>query len=205
MKAHAVVLGAGAGRRFGGGKLLATYDGRPLVAWAVEAALRSPVNAVTVVVAPGGEAITQAARAAAAAYGEEHRLSVTVAHDAEEGMGASLRAGVAAAPADAAVVVFLGDMPRIDAAVVKRLLAALEGGSLAATPVLGERRGHPAVFAPALREQLLKVGGDAGARDVLAGLGERLVLVPVDDEGVLFDVDTREDLAGSGADVSRGS
>jgi molybdenum cofactor cytidylyltransferase len=60
--------------------------------------------------------------------------------------------------------------------------------------VFGGRRGNPVLLSSALFPQLLALTGDAGARGVLQGLGDRLALVESPDDGVLFDVDEPGDL-----------
>ncbi len=95
--------------------------------------------------------------------------------------------------ADGAVI-FLGDMPCIPQGIVHDLLLALEPESLAAAPCFENRRGHPVLVRRDLFPALLDLAGDSGAKIVLDGLGDRLVLVPVKDGGVLFDVDVVGDL-----------
>ena len=56
------------------------------------------------------------------------------------------------------------------------------------------RRGHPVAISSALFPGLMKLDGDRGAAQVLAGLGDGLALIETADPGVLYDVDTREDL-----------
>lgn len=197
MTAQAVILAAGAGRRFGGAKLQAEFRGRPLLAWSLQSALAAPVAGVTLVLAPGSE-LGALAHDVHAAYRAAPPLGIVTAERAEEGMGASLCAGVASLPPDCAVLVFLADMPNVPTAIAGRLLDALDGGRDAAAPVYAGRRGHPVAFAPVLRSALLGLTGDSGARQVLAGLGARVALMETDDEGVLFDVDTREHLARGG-------
>jgi molybdenum cofactor cytidylyltransferase len=194
VSAHALLLAAGAGRRFGGGKLLAPWRGRPLATWALEAALRAPVVGVTVVVAPGGEELQAVLRAAHAAVADAPPLRVVTAEDAAEGMGASLRAGVGAIPPGVAILLFLADMPAVPPGLAGELLRTLEAGALAAAPVCEDRRGHPVALAGSLRPALLALGGDSGAREVLRSLNDRLRLVDTPDRGVLFDVDTPQDL-----------
>ena len=186
---EAVVLAAGSGSRFGGGKLLAAWNAGVLLEGALAAALAAPVRSVTVVVGADAEAV------AAAARGFDARVLVVHAADHAEGMGASLRTGIASLPADAAgAFVFLGDMPRAPHAVMQPMADALRAGALAAAPVFGGRRGNPVLLSSALFPQLLALTGDAGARGVLQGLGDRLALVESPDDGVLFDVDEPGDL-----------
>jgi molybdenum cofactor cytidylyltransferase len=198
---EAIVLAAGAGRRFaehaGGRKLLAPFLGRPLIAGALDAALDAPARRV-IVVTDGDPALAEIARERAAARGRAGDLRVIVAVDAAEGMGASLRAGAAALSAEATgVFVFLGDMPRVPAGLAQRLADALTPGVDAAAPQFAGRRGHPVLFGPACFAGLRALAGDVGARAVLAAMPGRLALVDSPDAGVLFDVDRPEDLAWS--------
>ena len=192
---EAIVLAAGAGTRFGGGKLLAPYGDGVLLEGALRAAFAAPVRGVTVVTGSDPSRVGAAVMAYARQAGQYERLRIVHAVDHAEGMGASLRHGAAALPADTeAVFVFLGDMPRIPVSVLELLAQAVRDGAPAAAATFGGKRGHPAVIGAALIPQLLTLQGDAGARAVLQGLGDQLVLVQASDDGVLFDVDKPADL-----------
>src|SRR5215469_6603051 len=125
----------------GPNKLLAEIGGKPLVRIAVEQALASharPVIAVT-----GHEhACVEAALA---------NLPVSLAHnpDFSQGLGTSLRAGIAAVPADVdGAIVCLGDMPQVDADLIDRLIAAFDPdrGALIVMPSVEGRRGNPVLW-----------------------------------------------------------
>lgn len=191
----AIVLAAGSGTRFGGGKLLAPWRGGVLLDGALAAAFAAPVWTVVVVTGAMAPEVAAAATAFAAREGVADRLIIIHAENHAEGMGASLRRGAAALSADSAgVFVFLGDMPRVPPAVLAPLAAAVRAGAPAAAPVWEGQRGHPALIGAGLLPGLAKLKGDAGARAVLKDLGERLALVEAPDDGVLFDVDERGDL-----------
>lgn len=186
---EAVVLAAGSGVRFGGAKLTAAHAGGVLLYGALRAAFAAPVRSVTVVTGAGAEAVAAAARAF------DPRVRIVHAADHAEGMGASLRAGVASLPADAAgAFVFLGDMPRVPLAVLPKMAEAVAAGAPAAAPIFQGRRGNPVLLGRELFPRLLALSGDAGARAVLQALGPRLALVEAPDDGVLFDVDRPDDL-----------
>jgi molybdenum cofactor cytidylyltransferase len=188
---EAVVLAAGSGSRFGGGKLLAAWDAGVLLEGALAAAFAAPVRSVTVVIGADAEAV------AAAARDFDPRALIVYAADYVEGMSASLRAGIASLPTDAdAAFVFLGDMPRVPTEVLHRMAQAVADGAAAAAPVFEGRRGNPVLLARSLFPQLLALTGDAGARGVLQTLGDKLALVEAPDDGVLFDVDRISDLRG---------
>ncbi|CAN5187437.1 hypothetical protein BH09PSE2_BH09PSE2_17280 [soil metagenome] len=188
-KVAALVLAGGAGTRMGGGKLRRLWRGRPLVTWALEAALASPTEAVWLVTG-ADEALADLAPAEAGA-----RLQTIHAGDWAHGLSATLRAGIAALPKDVgAVLIFLGDMPSIPMGGAEALVAAWRDGAVAAAPEFGGVRGHPALLDRSLFGEAMQATGDRGAGPLLAELGERLVLIPTLDDGVLFDVDTPQAL-----------
>lgn len=192
---QALVLAAGLSVRFGAPKLLAPWRGGVLIDGALEAAFTAPVDRVTVVTGGHAAGVTAAASAFAARAGNAECLALVHAADHGEGLSASLRAGIASLPEDAAgAFVFLADMPDIPPGVAGALVAAMTAGHDAAAPVFEGRRGHPVLLGPALFEPIRHLTGDHGAGHLLRGLGNRLALVPVADAGVLKDVDRPEDL-----------
>ena len=192
---HAVVLAAGQGSRFGGAKLLEPWRGAPLLHGALAAAFAAPVRTVTVVTGAHADLVAAAAEAFAAARADGERLRLVHAADHAQGLSASLKQAVRSLPANAAgLLLFLGDMPGVPHAALQALADALAAGALAAAPRCRGERGHPVALSSALFDELLALDGDRGAARVLAGLGDRLALIDTPDEGVLYDVDTPQDL-----------
>ena len=185
-----ILLAAGRAERFGGGKLLAPLRAGPRAGAAVGVvALRHLLSAVRpsiAVVRPGDDTLAARLR--------EEGAQVVVAKRADEGIGASLAAGVAHAPPHAGVVVALADMPWIDVATIARVVTWIVAGASLAAPFHRGQRGHPVGFSPAHRRALLALRGDEGARAILASAAADIARVDVDDPGVLLDVDTPEDL-----------
>ena len=192
---QALVLAAGFGSRFGGGKLTADRDGGRLIDAALATAGAAPADGVIVVTGadPAVEAIARDAGA----------LTIFAA-DHASGLSASLKAGIASLPVDCdGVFVFLGDMPRIPLSVLQPLADGLAAGKIAAQPVHKGQRGHPALISRALFPQIMALTGDAGAGKLLMSLGDQVALIEAD-EGVLFDVDTRIDNSHSNQDGTDG-
>lgn len=192
----ALVLAAGAGRRFGGGKLLAAWGaaGAPLIEAALAAAFAAPVRSVRLVWGADPR-VPLAARHWVATRPDAARLRLVEAHAHGQGLSASLKAGLADLPGDShGVLVFLGDMPRIPVAVLTPLAGAIAGGALAAAPWFQGRRGHPVALAPSLFERLARLEGDQGAGPLLKDLGDAVARISAPDDGVLFDVDQPQDL-----------
>jgi molybdenum cofactor cytidylyltransferase len=188
-----LVLAAGRGSRFGGRKLLAPYRDGVLLDGALKAAIDSPLDPLVLVTGADAGDVEAAARSRAARSGRD--LRCVHAADHAEGLSASLKAGLAALPQTCeGVLVFLGDMPNVPDGIAARLMAGLQPHHVAAAPSFREERGHPVLMRRELFPSLRDLRGDRGAGLVLAGLGDRLLLVEQDDPGVLFDVDRPEDL-----------
>ena len=186
----ALILAAGQSRRFGGGKLRALWNARPLILWALDAALAAPVTEVILVW--GGDPLILPQ------LPPDPRLKTVYCEDHLQGMGASLAAGLGAIdPTSAGTYVFLGDMPRVPAELTSNMAKALGGEVKAVAPQFGNRRGHPVLLSSALFPKLLTLNGDQGAGTVLKDLGEDLILVPAPDDGCLFDIDRPDDLDAS--------
>ena len=185
-----VLLAAGRGVRFGGGKLLAPLPAGPNAGVAVGVAacrsLRAAVDEVIAVVRPGD-------RSVAAALSREG-ARVVVAPRADDGMGASLAAGIAAADGADGFIVALADMPWVAPATIRLVVEALRAGASIAAPRYQGKRGHPVGFGAAHRTELVARSGDQGARSIVDAHADVLRLVDVDDAGTLADVDVPRDL-----------
>jgi molybdenum cofactor cytidylyltransferase len=192
-----IVLAAGRSTRMGGpNKLLAEVGGRPLVRIAAEQALASRARPVVVVTGH------QRGEVEAALKG----LDVTLVHnpDYAEGLSTSLKAGIAALPAEVdGAIVCLGDMPQVDAGLIDRLIGAFdpERGALVVVPTIGGKRGNPVVWSRRFFADLAKLEGDVGARHLIGSYPEAVVEVPVTGRGALIDVDTPDALSAVRAEI----
>jgi len=195
----AIVLAAGRSTRMGGpNKMLAEISGRPLVRIAAEEALASQARSVIVVTGNEPE------RVAAALCG----LSVKLVHnpDYAGGLSTSVRVGIAAVPADAdGAIICLGDMPKVDARLIDRLLAAYdpEKNALVVVPVINGKRGNPVVWSRRFFPELAALDGDTGARRLIASYQEAVAEVPVTGDAALTDIDTPDALVAARAEMER--
>ena len=184
----ALILAGGAGRRFGGGKLLADLAGAPVI--------RRVADRVAGVGFAEVIAITGAEDAAIARALSGADLSITPAPDWAEGMAASLRTGIAALDPEAeGVCVFLGDMPLVPVGLCPALVVAAAQAGYAARPRCEGKPGHPVAFTRAAFGDLKPLEGDRGATALLAARGDGVAYVETADSGALLDIDTPEDLA----------
>ena len=184
-----LLLASGASRRFGSNKLVAPLGGRAVVRWSAEA-LADAVDESWVVVP------TDAAELRVALHGLPVHLVENP--DTRDGIASSIRAGVSALPAEAeAVVITLGDQPSIDREVIRRVVATWHTRQRDTRAVVAEYddgRGHPALFGATVFPALRALDGDRGARELLASLGDAVIVVTVSGARPA-DVDTPEALS----------
>lgn len=181
-----ILLAAGTGSRFGGEKLLHPMpDGVAIAAHAARNLLAAGLD-VTAVVRPGDFPLADML--------EQEGCVVTVCREAARGMGASLAHAIAHERGADGWVTALADMPKIMPATIKSVVAALEQGALIVAPQFQGQRGHPVGFSAELRNPLLALDGDEGARAVVERHREALKLIDCDDPNVLYDIDRKTDI-----------
>jgi CTP:molybdopterin cytidylyltransferase MocA len=182
----AIVLAAGGGSRFGGGKLLAKLGGQPIIEAVLDNLREAPVDEIIVVVGADAERLREVC--------ERYGVRIVANEEWERGQSTSVLAGLRASGGRAAVVL-LGDQPFVGADAVERLVAAFAEGTKVAVATYGGKRRNPVLFSrevwPLLEAEL---AGDEGARSVLRRHPELVVEVPCEGVGDPADVDTREDL-----------
>ena len=189
MTTAAVVLAAGAGSRFGGGKLRALLHGQPILAHVVAAARAAGLDPIVVVVPPTGELDVLD-------LGVVRRVTNP---NPAEGLSSSVRLGLRALELDHAVqaaAILPGDQPLVRPEVIAELLAALAASP--ATPFVVPRYADDGAPNPILARRSIwrladELAGDRGFGQVLATHPELVRFVPVSGENP--DVDTTADLA----------
>ncbi len=190
MNVLAVVLAAGASRRFGSPKLLATMGGRPVLQHVLDAVAEAGLENVVVVL---GE---QAAAIRDAVTWRNERIEVNPRP--MDGLSSSLRIGLDAAAEDRtvdAVLVLLGDQPSVRPGVIRTVLAAAE---TTPQPIVRVRYADDDAPNPVLvrRAAWALAAGLSGDRGLGPLLAERADLVAeVAAQGSNPDIDTPEDLA----------
>lgn len=186
-----IYLASGFGRRFGSNKLLASVHGQPLFSYGLSHLIdtqhrlqRDGVTSAVYVVSQYDE-ILRTARTAG--------VSAVPNPEAAEGMAASIRLGVQAAQTARHWAFVAADQPALGSDIITPWIQEflLSKHSLGAVSVDGKRRGSPAVFASAYKDELLALRGDVGGRDILRRHGEDVWVYPISCEAIM-DIDTPE-------------
>ena len=185
---YGLVLAAGMARRMGSTKQLLPFGARTVLQTVVDTLSGADLAGVVVVLGHDADAVRESLRG---------RTVLCCVNDAyREGMFSSVLCGLHHLPEDAdAVLIALGDQPQIELNVVRAVLRAYrEGDRGIVIPISGGKRGHPVlVNLSRYRDEILRLSGDEGLKPVMRGHPHDTLEVPVDDEGILRDLDTPED------------
>lgn len=193
-----VILAAGAGRRFGGDKLLAPLRGKPLLQHAVDAACGAQALTCTLVLGAGCEAVLAAV--------DPRRARAVFNAAWSEGLASSLRCGLRHHRDDDACIVLLGDQPFATSADLDQLIAVWSvqtqstgGRERSTVPIVALRAGDvwgaPVLFPRRDFAALRRSHGDAGAKRYAEGQKPRLLFAHAAQANAFEDVDTRADLS----------
>lgn len=186
MKITGILLGAGSGSRFGGGKLLRPLpDGTPIGVASLRN-LKSALPDVLAVVRSGDNSLRD--------FLENEGVAVKFCQDAHLGMARSFVCGIDASRDADGWVIALGDMPFVLPQTIKTIAERTAQTGRITIPAYHGARGHPVGFGHRYRDELLKLQGDEGARSVIGRHPRDVDIVDCDDRGILRDIDTVADL-----------
>ncbi|MEQ1918788.1 MAG: nucleotidyltransferase family protein [Elusimicrobiota bacterium] len=195
MKIPGLVLAAGRGKRFGAAsKMLAAIDGRPVLRHVVESALASRLDPVILILGAGAEDGLKAIEGL-----DDPRLRVVFNPAWSTGKASSFEVGLREVPVDApGVVALLGDMPRVPAWLVERVIAEFELSGSLTFPIYpgtgGPVKGHPTAYPRELFGEIGRLVGDDTAMSAVRAHWGEAVKIPLDDGNTQADIDTAQDL-----------
>ncbi len=180
------MLAAGRSQRFAGNKLLQTIaDKTCLLDRCINNLHAASIN-FTIVVSPANIALQQ--------HCATMHYNFIINPHAERGMGSSLAYGVKSQADVDGWLIVPADMPAVLPVTIAAVISALQKNKTIVAPCYQQRQGHPVGFAKLLYEELIQLDGDQGARAILNAHPDLLHRIDVLDPGILFDVDTQEDL-----------
>lgn len=190
----AVILAAGMAARMGSVKQLLPIKGSYMLEQVIKLALREDFSRVIAVIGHEAERIQAHIQI------DDPRFLWQLNPRYRLGQSTSFKAGLEKAlEASSSAMVFLGDQPFIEEQTIhavwtfaKRKQKELQV-PFVIQPTYQKKPGHPVFFGNICKQQFASLEGDQGAKPIIAHMQHRLLL-PVDDPGIHFDIDTREDL-----------
>lgn len=182
----AILLAAGEGTRFGGCKQLAVLDGKTILKHTLDHLRSSGVGEIVVVLGAFADQIREQVR-----FGRER---VLFNPDYTRGMSTSIQAGLRAIRGDAALIAH-ADQPLVQPATIDLLIGNYERKrQTIVIPTYDGVRGNPVLVDRSLFAEMMAIRGDVGFRAIFDKHPDSILRVPVDDRGVVTDIDTPSDL-----------
>jgi molybdenum cofactor cytidylyltransferase len=184
----AVILAAGMSSRMGETKQLICLGENTLLEQVLEIVRSSRVDEIVLVLGHQAETIKKRVRI--------KNLKVVINESYQQGMGTSLRTGLAALSSGTnAALIVLADQPFVRAETLDRLIDQYEqSGAQIAIPIYKGFRGNPVLLGRSVFPEVMALTGDIGCRAIFGNHVEGIVKVLVDDIGILLDLDTKEDV-----------
>ena len=184
----AVVLAAGMSKRMGSVKQLLRLGEKTLLETVLDNLRVSQVDEMVIVLGGSAQLIQQQIKLDDAC--------VVINEEYQQGMGTSLRVGVSAVdPSSDAALIVLADQPFVRPGTIDQLIDCFRAQELPLViPMYRGHRGNPVLLDRSLFPEVMTLSGDTGFRAILGRHTSQLLKVPVDDVGVLIDVDTEADL-----------
>jgi molybdenum cofactor cytidylyltransferase len=186
----AVVPAAGVSARMGQNKLLLTFQGKPLIAHAVDTLLGSAVDEVVLVLGHEADKVREKLAGKSVRFVENPNY--------REGLSTSVRAGIEAVAAHAsAIMIYLADQPLLVPEEVNSLIRAFvearKANKSIVVPFFRGQRGNPVILDSAYRQAILDIAGDTGCRRVIKRNPDQVFAVEMETDHVVRDVDTIEE------------
>ncbi len=185
----AIILTAGSSTRFGDkNKLLKPFMDSSILGQVVKTITNLPIAEVILVTGFENDKIAEAIK----------KSNVHIIHNREfqTGMASSIKCGISAASRKTeGYIICLGDMPYITEDYIKKLLDSFIDSKAPSiiVPTFEGKRGNPVLFSKIFTDDLLRIQGDNGAREVIDKHSDSIIEVQIRKETYFFDVDTLAD------------
>lgn len=187
-RTSAIILAAGTSTRMGAVKQLLRLDDRPLLQHVLDHVCASGVSEIVLVLGASAEAIRREI--------DPHNSRVVINDAYLQGMGTSLKTGLSAVEPEAeAAIIVLADQPFVQPATLDRLITEhRRSKAQIVIPTYRGFRGNPILLDRSVFPEVMALNGDIGCRAIFGSHVEGIVKLPVDDVGILLDIDRQSDL-----------
>lgn len=181
------MLAAGMSRRMGTPKQLLRIAGKPVLEVTLSQVRESNVDEIVLVLGFAADEVKNGI--------PTQNIKVVRNEGYQQGMGTSLRAGIAAVdPGAKAALIVLADQPFVQSNTLNQLIEFhQETGAQIVIPIYKGFRGNPVLLDRSIFPELQGLSGDVGCRAIFGSHTENIRKLAVDDEGILLDIDSRDD------------
>ena len=181
-----ILLSAGESTRMGKLKPLLTIRDRTVIETLLEEYLSSSLSEVVLVLGYRASDIKKVIE-------KNDKLRLVVNKDYKKEMFSSIQAGLQNIKDAEAVLIGLADCLLIDRNIINKMIRNYNMGHIL-IPTSNGRRGHPIIIPFSLKEEILAASPEETTlRDILRRHTDMYQFVEINDDKILFDMDTKED------------
>ena len=182
----AILLAAGQSKRMDGeNKLIKKIQNIPLIEHSIENILSSSIDELIIVLGYQKDIIEKI-------INKHKKIKIVFNQNFKSGMASSIKVGVNnLSNQSKAFFICLGDMPKINKNVYNDLIQYIEKYDVI-IPTHKGRQGNPVLFSKSLKDKIMSIEGDYGAKGLLKKYSGKLLFREINDEAIMIDYNTRE-------------
>ena len=183
----AILLAAGQSKRMNGeNKLAKEIQGIPLIKLSVKNILASSINELIIVLGHQKEIIEKL-------IDKNEKIKFIFNKNFESGMASSIKAGLNYLSKNTeAFFICLGDMPMVNSDIYNQLIKSRNQKNII-VPTYNGQQGNPVLFDKSMKESILNITGDVGAKKILELSKDKILNLPIDDRGIIKNYNSVDD------------
>ena len=180
----AILLAAGQSKRMeGNNKLIEKIKEIPLIKHSVENILSSPIDELIIVLGHQKEIIERI-------IGNNKKIKFVINNNFNDGMASSIKIGLNHLSKNSVkFFVCLGDMPMINKNIYLQLIKAKSNKEIIVPNYKG-KQGNPVLFSTSMKNKIMNIKGDIGAKKILKTNKDKVFNLEIDDYGIIKDYNT---------------
>ena len=182
----AILLAAGLSKRMNGeNKLTKKIEDKPLIMHSVKNILASSIDELIVVLGYQKEIIEKL-------IDKNKKIKLVFNKDFESGMASSIKTGLNNLPVKTeAFFICLGDMPLVNQEVYNQLIRSRNNKEII-VPIYKGQQGNPVLFSKSIKEKIMTIQGDVGAKRILELNEDKVLNVKINDSCITKDFNTMD-------------
>ena len=182
----AILLAAGQSKRMNGeNKLTKEIQGTPLIKHSVKNILASSIDELIVVLGHQKETIEKL-------INKNEKIKFVFNKDFESGIASSIKTGLNnLSEKTEAFFICLGDMPMVNPNIYNQLIKSINKREII-VPTYKDQQGNPVLFAKSMKEKIINISGDIGAKKILELNKDKILNLEINDQCVTKDFNTQD-------------
>ena len=182
----AILLAAGQSKRMNGeNKLTKEIQGAPLIKHSVKNILASSIDELIVVLGHQKETIEKL-------IDKNKKIKFVFNKDFENGIASSIKTGLNnLSEKTEAFFICLGDMPMVNPNIYNQLIKSINKREII-VPTYKGQQGNPVLFAKSMKEKIINISGDVGAKKILELNKDKILNLEINDQCVTKDFNTQD-------------